>query len=170
VRGGAKRSVLVGALAAVALTGCAGTRIQDGVFRSEKGYRVTVPEGWIVTGDGQADLTLKHRDGRHAILVNASCGPERQRGPLAVLARHLLSGLRERSVVTREDVSVNGKVARHTVVDARVGDTGEPVRLELYVMRDERCLYDFLYVAPPEAFDAERPAFERLVREFRTGD
>ena len=62
---------------------------------------------------------------------------------------------------------MHGEVARHAVIDGRVG---EPVRLELYVMRDERCLYDFLYVAPPEAFDAERPAFERLVHEFRTGD
>lgn len=170
MRGGATRSVVVAALVAVAVTGCAGTRIENGVFHSEKGYRVSVPAGWIMTHDAQADLTLKHRDGRHAMLVNASCGPARQRGPLAALARHLLSGLRERSVVTREDVSVNGQVARHAVIDGRMGDTGEPVRLELYVMRDERCLYDFLYVAPPEAFDAERPAFERLVREFRTGD
>ena len=170
MRGGATRSLLVGALAAVAVSGCAGTRIENGVFHSEKGYRVSVPDGWTVTPDGQADLTLKHRDGRHAMLVNASCGAARQRGPLPVLARHLLSGLRERSVVTREEVSVNGEVARHAVIDGRVGDTGEPVRLELYVMRDERCLYDFLYVAPPEAFEAERPAFERLVHEFRTGD
>jgi hypothetical protein len=35
-------------------------------------------------------------------------------------------------------------------------------------MRDDRCLYDFLYVAPPETFDARRPDFERVVRGFTT--
>lgn len=164
-------TIVVGALAAVVLAGCAGTRIENGVFHSEKGYRVAVPGGdWAVSSDGGADLMLKHRDGRSGMLVHASCGGERARGPLAVLARHLLPGLRERSVVTREEASVNGKTARHTVIEGRAGEAGEPMKLELYVMRDDRCLYDFLYVAPPDSFDAGRPAFEQLVRGFRAGD
>jgi hypothetical protein len=65
-------------------------------------------------------------------------------------------------------VSVNGKTARHAIIDGRAGDGGEPVRVELYVIRDDRCLYDFLYVAPPETFDARRPDFERVVQGFRT--
>jgi hypothetical protein len=151
------------------VAGCAGTRVEEGVFHSEKGYRVAMPGGdWTVVSDGAADLTLRHRDGRSGIVVNAGCGVARTRGSLAVLARHLLSGLRERSVVVREDVSVNGRTARHAIVEGRAGDAGETVRLELYVMRDDRCLYDFLYVAPPDTFDARRPDFERVVRGFRT--
>lgn len=157
-------------LAMFEAAGCAGSRIDNGVFRSSKGYRVALPGGdWIVANGHRADLELKHRDGRAGMLVNASCGRERSSAPLAVLARHLLTGLRDRSVLTREDVSVNGTVARHSIVEARVAETGEPMRIELYVMRDDRCLYDFVYAAPPDTFEAQRPEFERLVRTFGTG-
>lgn len=162
-------AVIVLGVVTLAIAGCAGTRIEGGVFSSAKGYRVEVPSGeWTVANDGQADLELRHRDGTAGIVVNASCGASRARGPLAVLARHLLSGLRDRSVVVREDVSVNGTTARHAVVDGRLADGGAPVRLEVYVMRDERCLYDFLYAASPETFDARRADFERVVRTFAT--
>lgn len=156
------------------LAGCATgarARIENGVFHSPKGYRVTLPgDAWTVTRDGRADLELRHRDGRAGIVVNAACGAQRSKGPLDVLARHLLSGFRDRSVVTREDVSVNGKVARHAVVEGRLGDGGEPTTVELYVMRDDRCLYDFLYAASPDTFDAGRADFERLVRTLSTGE
>ena len=155
------------AVTTLASFGCAGTRIADGVFNSPKGYRVTLPgSDWSVTDPGRADLALTHKDTRAAMLVNASCGRDRSSATLAVLARHLLTGVRDRSVVVREEVPVNGTVARHSIVEARVADTGEPVKIELYVMRDERCLYDFLYVAPPEAFAARRPDFERFVQTF----
>lgn len=165
----ARVATAVSVLAAMLVAGCAGTRIDEGVFHSKKGYRVAMPGGdWTVASGGTADLTLKHRDGRSGIVVNAGCDGARTRGSLAILARHLLAGLRDRSVVTREDVSVNGTTARHAVIDGRAADTGEPVRVELYVMRDERCLYDFLYAAPPETFDARRADFERVVHGFRT--
>ena len=159
----------VGTLATLAIAGCATTRLDAGVFHSKKGYRVALPGGdWIVANGGDADLTLKHRDGQRGIVVHAACDAARARGPLNVLARHLLSGLRERSVVTREDVAVDGKVARHAVVEGRVGDAREPMTVEVYVVRDDRCLYDFIYAAPPEAFEAGRADFERLVHGFAT--
>ena len=156
----------------LATAGCAtATRIDNGVFHSPKGYRVTLPgDAWTVTPNERADLELRHRDGHSGMVVNAACGAQRARGPLDVLARHLLSGLRDRSVVTGEDVSVNGKMARHAVVEGRLGDDGERTTVELYVMRDDRCLYDFLYAAPPESFEAGRADFERLVRTLSTGE
>lgn len=161
--------VMVLGIATLAAAGCAATRIEGGVFSSDKGYRVEMPSGdWTVANDRQADLELRHRDGTAGIVVNASCGAQRSRGPLSALARHLLSGLRDRSVVVREDVAVNGKTARHSVVDGRLADGGAPVRLEVYVMRDERCLYDFLYAASPDTFAARRADFEHVVQTFAT--
>ena len=163
----------VAAVGLLAAAGCATAAqgIRDGEFHSPKGYRVSLPgDAWTVATNGRADLELRHRDGRAGMLVNAACGRDRARGPLEVLARHLLTGFRDRSVVTAEDVSVNGKVGRHAVVEGRLGEHGEPTTVELYVMRDDRCLYDFLYAAPPDAFAAGRTDFERLVRTLRTGD
>jgi hypothetical protein len=161
------------AVVGLLLAGCAtaAPRIENGVFHSPKGYRVSLPgDAWVVVRNAKADLELRHRDGQSGIVVNAACGAQRSRGPLDVLARHLLSGFRDRSVVIGEDVSVNGTVARHAVVEGRLGDRGEPTTVELYVMRDDRCLYDFLYAAPPDVFAAGRADFDRVVRTLRTGD
>lgn len=166
---GRVRCLALGAIAMLAATGCAGARVRGGVFESDKGYRVSLPSAeWTVASDTRADLELRHRDGRAGMLVNASCGRQHARASLRVLARHLLSGVRDRSVLTREDVSVNGKAARHAIVEGRLGGAGTPVKLELYVVRDDRCLYDFVYAAPPESFETWRPDFERLLRTFTT--
>jgi hypothetical protein len=100
------------------------------------------------------------------MLVNASCQARSPRSTPGVLARHLLSDLRDRSVVSREDVAVDGKVGRHAIVEGRAGAEGERVKLEVYVMRDARCVYDFLYVAPPASFERWESDFQRFVATF----
>ena len=42
------------------------------------------------------------------------------------------------------------------------------VRIESLSMTNERCLYDFLYVAPPATFEATRGDFAQLVDSFGT--
>ena len=67
-------ALVLGAI--VALAGCgAGRRIENGVYHSTKGYRVTVPGAdWVVADASRADLELRHRDGAAAMLANAQCG------------------------------------------------------------------------------------------------
>jgi hypothetical protein len=153
----------------VTATGCAGARIVDGVYQSPKGYRVALPsDGWTVTRAGRADIELTHRPASAGIVVHATCRSVPSRASLDVLARHLLIGFRDRSIVSVEDVSLNGKVARHTVLEGRLASGEEPVRVELYVARDDRCVYDFLYAAPPASFDDLRARFHDVIRSFRT--
>ena len=60
--------------AVLALTGCAGRRIENGVYHSTKGYRVTLPGAdWSVSEESNADLELRHQDGMAAMLANAEC-------------------------------------------------------------------------------------------------
>lgn len=159
--------MILGACVVAVAAGCAGKRIEHGVFRSPKGYHITVPgDGWTVMPDSRADLELKRNDDRLGMLVNAACSGEPSRSSLPVLERHLLAGLRERTVVLDEDVTLAGLPARHAVVDGRLRDAREPVRVELYVMRDGRCVYDFLYAASPAAHAAGRSEFERFVATF----
>jgi hypothetical protein len=56
--------------------------------------------------------------------------------------------------------------AAHAIVEAGVGTGGERVRMEAYVLKDERCVYDLVYVASPETFEAQRPDFKRFVDSF----
>jgi len=60
--------------AVLALTACAGRRIENGVYHSTKGYRVTLPGAdWAVAAESKADLELRHQDGMAAMLAHAEC-------------------------------------------------------------------------------------------------
>jgi hypothetical protein len=154
-------------LAVGLLAGCASAtgRIENGVFHSAKGYRVTLPTaGWSVEHGPAADLSLQADRGAGGMLVDATCaGRERDRS-LDVLARHLTFGLSRREIVESGTATVAGRQATRSVVRGQAD--GREVTVEALVMRAEPCVHDFLYVAPTGAFDAGRPAFQALVASF----
>jgi hypothetical protein len=154
--------------AVVALAGCgAGRRIDDGVFHSEKGYRVSVPgAGWLVAEKSRADLELRRDDGAAAMLANAQCDERAPTRSAELLLGQLLIGIRDRVTIEQEEVSVNGQRAVRRVLDGRLDGAAGPTRIEAYVMKDARCVYDFVYAAEPASFDAWRDAFRRFVESF----
>ena len=77
-------------------------------------------------------------------------------------------GFQRRATVERGEVDVNGRRAAHTVLEGRLAAGDAPVRVETYVMKDARCVYDFAYAAPPASFETGRAAFRRLVESFAT--
>jgi hypothetical protein len=169
VRGRAGRATLVGVAVVVVAAGCAGKRFENGMFHSGSGYRVALPgPAWVVAEGGQAELELRHRAVPAGMLVNAACDGAATGRSFAVLTRHLLIGLRDRTVLASDEVGVNGQRAGRTVVEGRLAGRDQRVRVEAYVLKDGRCVYDLLYVAPPEAFDALRADFEAFVQSFTT--
>ncbi len=162
-------ALALGVAAAGLVAGCAGRRIEGGIFHSPKGYRVALPgEEWTVAEKSASDLELRHRTAPAAMLANAQCGGRAPARSLDVLSRHLLIGLQSRTAVERGEISVRGRRAAHTVLDGRLSAKDEPVRVETYVMKDERCVYDFAYAAPPRFFETWRAAFQRFVESFAT--
>jgi hypothetical protein len=154
-------------LALVLLAGCATAtgRIENGMFYSAKGYRVTLPPaGWRVDADQRADLALRAEARAGGMVVDATCGGRESTRPLDVLTRHLTFGLTRRDVLENGTSTVGGREAAHSVVRGLA--EGRPVTVEALVMRAEPCVHDFLYVAPSEAFDDGRPAFRALVESF----
>ncbi len=160
---------LAGALAALALaTGCSVRRIEQGVYHSPKGYRVTLPgPGWEVVDASRADLEVRRRDGAAGMVAHATCGDAARRSPSALVGA-LLAGLRDRRLLEREQVSLDGRPASHAVVEARGAPRSGPVRIETYTVVGERCVYDLLYAAPPDAFDTWRGDFRGFAASFRT--
>jgi hypothetical protein len=164
----AGRAALITTVAIVtALAGCAGRRLQDGVFRSEHGYRVSVPgPDWVIVDESPADLELRRTDGQAGMLAAATCQPLTTRQRYADLGRHLLLGLRERETLEDGEASLAGYRGVHMIVEGRMRGSRERVRIESYTLKDDRCVYDLLYVAPPATFDASRADFERFVGSF----
>jgi len=147
------------------MAGCAGSRLEGGIFHSKKGYRVAVPPtGWRVVSDGEADLTLAREEGEAGMLTDATCGGAAPELPARLLSRHLLFGLVHRSVLEQAPVEVAGHQGLRTVV--RGAREGVDVTVEGVVLKGEGCVYDFLYVAPSESFEGGRAAFDALVESF----
>ncbi len=156
---------LVMLCAALGFSGCAHRGLEDGVFHGD-GYRVVLPAGWRVIPDGRAALSLAHGERPSAMLINPTCkGRELSRSP-EVLLRHLLFGLRGPRLTERSGTTVGGFPADRAVFEGST-DAG-PVRGEAIVVRGPDCVYDFLYVAPPDAFDAGLDDFRSFVDSLRS--
>ena len=56
------------------VSGCAVKRIENGVYHSSKGYRVTTPSPqWLLVNDSPADLELRHRSASAGMATHAVC-------------------------------------------------------------------------------------------------
>ena len=154
---------------ALALGGCAsaGPRVENGVFRVPALFRVTVPgPDWDVATASRAELELRHRGTRAGILANVECGEELARRDLDVLARRLFVGLRGREVLENGATTLGGVPALRAVMEAHVTGAVDRVRMEAYVAKDGRCVYDLVYVAPAARFAERRGDFQRFVESF----
>lgn len=151
----------------LATVGCAGSRLEEGVFRSSRGYRVVVPgPAWVVANEDGSELTLRHRTAPAAMLANATCEGATARGALPALTLQLIASVRERTVIARGEGTVDGLPAQYTVLEGRLERGAERVRVEAWVARDRRCVYDLAYAAAPAAFEQWRPDFRRFVETF----
>jgi hypothetical protein len=163
-----RRRLSVAAMA-LALSGCTGPRVElpHGVFRAPKLFRVTVPgAGWTVARATESQLELRHPATRAGILANVQCGAEPARQELAVLMRRLFVGLRARDTLDNGTTTLVGFPAVHAVMEAQVAGENERMRLEAYVTKDERCVYDLVYVAPAAVFAERHGDFQRFVQSF----
>jgi len=157
------------AVVVLALSACAtaAPRVENGIFRAPSLFRVTVPgPEWEVASTKPAEIVLRHAGSQAGIFANAECGDELARRDVAVLARRLFIGLRDRQVVENGTATLDGATAAHAVIDAQVSGRDDRLRLEAYVLKDARCVYDVVYAAPPETFTDRRADFQRFVESF----
>jgi hypothetical protein len=166
VLSGRRRAWLGGLL--LLLAACSADRIERGVFHSGKGYRIAVPiDGWIVVTQSQADLELRRTDPPGGMLVDATCEGSAPRRSLGLLARYLTFGLDDRTTLASEPATVGGGSAIRTVVRGRLD--GQPVTVEAVVVKGGRCVYDLLYVAPPEHFESGVDVFRNFSESLAIG-
>jgi hypothetical protein len=152
-------------LVAVVVAGCSASRIENGVFYSPRGYQLSLPgNGWSVLPGGPAELELQRKNPDGGMLADATCGGPTAGRPLAVLTRHLTFGLGHRETIETVQSEVGGRQVERTVVRGTVD--GADVAVEAVVLKDKRCVYDFVYVAPAGAFESGREDFHAFVESF----
>jgi len=152
-------------LVAVLVAGCSAGHIENGVFYSTKGYQVSLPaQGWAVKPGGPAELELQRQDPAGGMLADATCDDKTAGRPLNVLSRHLTFGLKDRVLEDGGPLTLDGRPAERAVVRGSLD--GTPVRVEAVVVKGQRCVYDFLYVAPAASFETGRGDFRAFVESF----
>ncbi|HWE26459.1 MAG TPA: hypothetical protein VHB97_00575 [Polyangia bacterium] len=98
-------------------------------------------------------------------MANSECVAEHD-APLQVATNTLLIGFTERQVVHEELVPLAGREALHRRMRAKLD--GVALALDVFVLKKDGCIYDLVYLSPPESVARGAPAFARFVAGFDT--
>lgn len=122
-----------------------------------------LPMGWKRLWGYNADLAFFNEVHRTTIVVNSTCGINKQM-PLAALRNHLLFDITDRIVVTEEELVLDLRTALHTVVQGRLD--GALIKIGIYVFQVDTCIYDLVYIAGLEQYEICQMDFENFVKGF----
>jgi hypothetical protein len=165
-----RRSRLTPLVAAAAVwCGCAHTDSFDGHIYRKAGVAVRVgdvPSGWRRIAVDGADLAFRDDARGGSALFDVRCGLRDDDAPLSILTEHLIMGTTERQFDAQDVVPFDRREALHTLLRAKLD--GVPMQYDLYVMKKDGCVYDLVYVAPPERFAAGAADFERFASGVRS--
>lgn len=148
-------------------------RLDAGVYREGPiAFRVgDVPASWRAVHVQGA--TLAYRDEPHlaSILLDGRCYRKDDDVPLLALTDHLVMGTTEREISGQETIPFDGREAMHTRLRAKLD--GVPMEYDIFVLKKDGCIYDFVYVADPSKLskgenEAGKADFERFTATFRT--
>ena len=114
--------------------------------------------------------TLAFRDEPHlaSILLDARCYQKDDDVPLLALTDHLVMGTTDRQIATQDTIPFDGRDAMHSRLRAKLD--GVAMDYDIFVLKKDGCVYDFVYVAPPAkaADDEGTAAFERFTGTFHS--
>jgi hypothetical protein len=135
---------------------------EPGGWRSTRdGYRIGEPgEGWERFDLDGAALAFRHGKSE-TISLQTRCG--RPVASPAIMARHLMIGIPERTLRQAGPYLVAGRSGWTQTFDARL--EGRTVRIQTVTLVTPDCAYDFLVVAAGDPEPAQRD-FEKWVESF----
>ncbi len=162
--GGGALSVLVSMLLA-----CGASVAFDGeTYRdAQVAFRVPrAPSEWRPVKVSDAKLAFRDDTRGASVLVTARCGIPSDDVPLQSLTGQLVMGTTEREYLSEEVIALDNREAMHTVLRAKLD--GVKMSYDVYVMKKDGCVYDLVYVAPPEQLESGKATFEAFCTGFRT--
>jgi hypothetical protein len=156
--------IVLGIAGALGVAACASGLVREGEYRDQRFAVRMPPARWTPAAVDGAVLAFRASDLGAAIALRAECArPEP--GPLSAVSRHLFFGLTDKRIVLQEAIAVPGGEGVRTRLHARLEE--RPVDVEGRTLRHGGCLYDFLYVAPPERFAEGAADFAEFARSWR---
>lgn len=159
-------ALLLGGL--LSACGPGGASFDGAVYRNGPlAFRVgELPPGWRRVEVEGASLSYRSDERAATILVNGRCHPPDEDTPLVALTNHLLIGSTAREIASQEVEPFDGREALRTRLRARWD--GVPMSFDVYVMKKDGCVYDFVYMGDVAEGEAGSREFATFVSSFRT--
>ncbi len=145
---------------------CAGAGLDGGVYHGD-GFAFRLgPEGqgWRRLAVSHAAVAYRVDADEATIAANGRCRLDADDIPLASLTQHLFLRFTERQIERQETVPFDGREAMHTVMAAKLD--GVPMKFDVWVLKKNGCVYDLVYMVPPDKFGRGSPDFTRFVTGF----
>jgi hypothetical protein len=153
----------------ILLAGCAHDEAFQGGILKKGDLRIAVgpvPSTWRRVDVEGADLAFRDDIRAGSAMFDVHCGGRDDDAPLTILTQNLVMGTTAREFDSQELIPFDQREALHTKLRARLD--GVPMQYDLYVMKKDGCVYDLVYVAPPERFEDGAGDFERFVAGLHT--
>jgi hypothetical protein len=124
-----------------------------------------LPETVSVTQ--HSDLIFQHLNSDAVISVNSACRSSERPDSRSLqdLTKTLFLGFSQVESRSEKVVTVSSQEALETTLLGQLG--GERTQMKSTVFRSRYCVFDLLYVARPERFNAYLSTFDQFVSEFR---
>jgi hypothetical protein len=152
----------------LSLASCAGSSFDGRVYRNdEHAFRVgPLPRNWRPIESDTALLAFRDDTHGATIALSGRCGKDGDDVPLQALTHHLFLHFTDRQVLSQDIVPLDGRDALRTEIIAELD--GVPKHFDVYVLKKDGCVYDFLNISASSSPPSERAEFERFVRGFAT--
>jgi hypothetical protein len=149
-------------------SGCAATAFDGRVYdNGELAFRLSaVPAEWRPLDADGALLAFRDDTVPASIVVNGRCGKDGDDVPLEALTHHLFLQFSDRVIENESKIDLDGREALETELRAKLD--GVEKRYDVFVLKKNGCVYDFVHVAPPAASADGRRRFVAFVQGFTT--
>lgn len=147
---------------------CGGPHFDGRLYRSDElSFRVgPQPKDWQSVRVDGALLAFRDRRVGTTVAVNGRCGLDGDDVPLGALTHHLFLHFTARQIVRQETIQMDGRAALRTELLAELD--GVPRRFVVIVLKKDGCVYDFVWIAVPNAPVQATAEFQDFVRGFTT--
>ena len=123
---------------------------------------------WFEIKEGGADFAWYNKDIYGAIYIDSNCKQKFEDRPLKDSYLSLTQGITTGRPIQQNKRIIDDREALFSVQNGVID--GITVRLASVVLSKDECLYDFLYIAPPEDFDKGLKDFLYSVQSFSTAN
>ncbi len=153
---------------ALLVMACARPGLHGQTYRDrEVAFRVgPIPSTWRLIDLDDTRLAFRDDEARATVAVNGRCGKDGDDVPLTALTAHLFLVFTDRTILSQEELTLDGRAALRTELAAELD--GVPRRFTVIVLKKDGCVYDLILIADPRTDAGAFAAFERFAQGFAT--